>query len=80
MTQRIAMASSARPPVVISGSGLWTPDHIITNDELVTAYNEWANQYNARHAEAIAAGKREAKPQSSVEFIEKASGIKQRYA
>ncbi len=74
------MSSSARPRVVISGSGLWTPDHIITNDELVTAYNEWANRYNDRHAEAITAGELDAKPLSSVEFIEKASGIKQRYA
>ncbi|WP_319407606.1 beta-ketoacyl-ACP synthase III [uncultured Desulfosarcina sp.] len=74
------MASAKPPTVVISGSGLWTPDHIITNDELVAAYNEWANRYNARHADAIAAGKMEEKPQSSSEFIEKASGIKQRYA
>ena len=74
------MSASARPRVVISGSGLWTPEHIITNDELVAAYNEWANRYNDRHADAIAAGESETKPISSVEFIEKASGIKQRYA
>ena len=74
------MSASARPKVVISGSGLWPPDHIITNDELVTADNEWAHHYNDRHAAPIAAGQREAKPLSSVEFIEKASGIKQRYA
>jgi beta-ketodecanoyl-[acyl-carrier-protein] synthase len=74
------MSASAHPRVVISGSGLWTPDHIITNDELVSAYNEWAKRYNDQHASAIAAGEREAKPLSSVEFIEKASGIKQRYA
>lgn len=74
------MSSAAIPGVVISGSGLWTPDHIITNDELVAAYNEWASRYNDRHADAIAAGEIEEKPQSSSEFIEKASGIKQRYA
>ena len=66
--------------VVISGSGLWTPEHIITNDELVVSYNAWANAYNAQHALAIEAGEHEPKPLSSVEFIEKASGIKQRYA
>ncbi len=74
------MTSSAHPPVVISGSGLFTPEHKITNDELVAAYNAWADRYNTRNAEAIAAGECEAKPRSSVEFIEKASGIKQRYA
>lgn len=74
------MSSSALNPVVISGSGLWTPEHVITNDELVTAYNEWADRYNNRHADAIATGEAKAKPKSSVEFIEKASGIKQRYA
>ena len=34
---------------------------------------------NAEHAEAIAIGERVALTHSSVEFIEKASGIKQRY-
>jgi beta-ketodecanoyl-[acyl-carrier-protein] synthase len=74
------MSSSTIPPVVISGSGLWTPEHIITNHELVASYNEWANRYNERHYRAIEADEREAKPLGSVEFIEKASGIKQRYA
>ena len=74
------MSSTELNPVTISGSGLWTPEHIVTNQELVTAYNEWATRYNDRHAAAIAAGEQEAKPLSSAEFIEKASGIKQRYA
>ena len=66
--------------VVLSGSGLWTPEHVITNEELVDAYNRWAVRYNADHAFEIEAGDLEAKPLSSVEFIEKASGIRQRYA
>ncbi len=66
--------------VVISGSGLWTPDNIITNEELVDSYNAWAAAYNAKHEAAIAAGEIDAKPFSSAEFIEKASGIKSRYA
>ncbi|MBC2744307.1 MAG: beta-ketoacyl-ACP synthase III [Desulfosarcina sp.] len=74
------MASSEKQSIVISGSGLWTPEHVITNDELVASYNEWANRYNDRHTADIAASKLEAKPQGSVKFIEKASGIKQRYA
>ena len=74
------MASPAPTGVVISGSGLWTPDNVITNDELVSAYNAWADRYNERHAASIASGEVEAKPHSSAAFIEKASGIKQRYA
>ena len=66
--------------VVISGTGLYTPENIITNEELVDAYNLWAEQYNARHSVDIEKGQCEAKPLSSVEFIFKASGIRQRFA
>lgn len=65
--------------VVISGTGLYQPPHVITNAELVQAFNAYAEGYNARHAAAIAAGELPAKVPSSVEFIEKASGIRQRY-
>ncbi|MCB1644071.1 MAG: beta-ketoacyl-ACP synthase III [Pseudomonadales bacterium] len=65
--------------VVISGAGLWTPDHVITNEELVESYNAYVVKFNADNAEAIAAGELEAKPASSAEFIEKASGIRSRY-
>jgi beta-ketodecanoyl-[acyl-carrier-protein] synthase len=65
--------------VVISGVGVWTPEESITNEELVESYNAYADLYNEQHAEQIAAGDLEAKPHSSAEFIEKASGIKQRY-
>ena len=67
------------PRVVISGTGLYQPPHIITNAELVVAFNAYAERVNAAHAEEIAAGTRAAVAASSVEFIEKASGIKQRY-
>ena len=65
--------------VVISGTGLYQPPHVITNGELVASYNAYAELQNARHAAAIAAGERAALVPSSVEFIEKASGIHQRY-
>jgi beta-ketodecanoyl-[acyl-carrier-protein] synthase len=65
--------------VVISGTGLFTPPHVITNEELVASFNAYADLQNAQHAEAIAAGTRSAITHSSVEFIEKASGIRQRY-
>ncbi len=64
---------------VISATGLWTPPHTVTNEELVESYNAWADRWNSDHAEAIAAGETEPKPHSSTEFIEKASGIKSRY-
>ena len=65
--------------VVISGTGLYTPPHVITNAELVESFNAYADLQNAANATAIAAGAREPMTHSSVEFIEKASGIKQRY-
>lgn len=65
--------------VVISGTGLFTPPHVITNEELVASFNAYADLQNAQHAAAIAAGTRSAITHSSVEFIEKASGIRQRY-
>ncbi len=65
--------------VVISGVGLWTPQHVITNEELVASYNAYADKYNEENAADIEAGTLTAKPHSSAEFIEKASGIKQRY-
>ena len=52
---------------------------MITNEELCVAFNEFVRRDNARNAEAIAAGQREPLRESSPEFIEKASGIKQRY-
>lgn len=69
------MASS----VVISGSGLWKPAHSVSNEELVEAYNAYAIQYNQQHLSAIEQGELKAKPLSSAEFIEKASGIKSRH-
>jgi beta-ketodecanoyl-[acyl-carrier-protein] synthase len=65
--------------VVISGTGLYQPPFTITNAELVASFNAYVEQQNALHADAIAAGTREPLTPSSVEFIEKASGIKQRY-
>ncbi len=66
--------------VVISGAGLWHPEHRITNAELVDSYNAWAERFNAANAAAIAAGELAEKPPSSAGFIDKASGIKSRYA
>ena len=66
--------------IVISGVGEWTPPHAISNDELVASYNAYADKFNAAHDSEIARGTVEAKPHSNTEFIEKASGIKSRFA
>jgi beta-ketodecanoyl-[acyl-carrier-protein] synthase len=65
--------------VAISSTGLFTPPQTISNTELVEAYNQYAALENARYADEIAAGSRAALTDSSVEFIEKASGIQRRY-
>ena len=65
--------------VVISGSGVFTPPEVITNEELVVAFNAFADKENAIHADAIAAGEREPIPHSDVDFIVKASGIERRH-
>jgi beta-ketodecanoyl-[acyl-carrier-protein] synthase len=64
---------------VISGTGLWVAPEVVTNDELVVAFNAYARHFNAENAAAIAAGSVAPLAESSVEFIEKASGIKRRY-
>jgi beta-ketodecanoyl-[acyl-carrier-protein] synthase len=65
--------------VAISSTGLFTPPEVITNQELVEAFNQYAALENAKYAAEIAAGTRVALTDSNVEFIEKASGIQRRY-
>ncbi len=65
--------------VVISGTGLWNAPQVISNAELVESFNAYADRFNAERAEQIGAGTCAAITHSSVEFIEKASGIKQRF-
>lgn len=76
---RAAAYTGGMNDVVISGTGLYRPPHVITNAELVASYNAYADRQNQLHAAAIAAGERVPLVHSSVEFIEKASGIQQRY-
>ena len=71
------MSSAIKP--VISATGLYTPPNSITNEELVDSFNRYVELYNAEHAAAIEAGEVAALTPSSVEFIEKASGIKARF-
>ena len=63
----------------ITGTGLYHPEDIITNEELVESLNAYVEQYNLDNADKIASGELEARRGSSAEFIEKASGVKRRY-
>ena len=63
----------------ITGSGVFTPDEIITNAELVEAFNAYADRKNTENAEAIAAGEMAPMAHSSEQFIVKASGIERRH-
>ncbi len=65
--------------IVISGTGVFTPPHAISNAELVDSFNSYVRSHNEANAEAIAAGEVEALQESSAEFICKASGIEARY-
>ena len=63
----------------ITGTGVFTPEQTITNDELVVAFNAYADLFNAEHASEIADGTVAAKTHSSAEFILAASGIERRH-
>ena len=65
--------------VVISGTGLFTPEEHITNEELVQSFNDYVAKYNEDNKELISSGDLEALVPSSSEFIKKASGIEQRF-
>jgi beta-ketodecanoyl-[acyl-carrier-protein] synthase len=74
-----ALAEGKMKTAVISATGLWTPPESISNEELVASYNAWADNWNVAYATDISDGAVEPKTHSSVEFIEKASGIKSRH-
>ncbi|SMX29676.1 3-oxoacyl-[acyl-carrier-protein] synthase 3 [Pelagimonas phthalicica] len=63
----------------ITGHGVFTPQQSISNEELVIAFNAYADRWNAAHSDDIDAGKVEAMGHSSPEFIFSASGIERRY-
>lgn len=65
--------------ICLTATGLHIPAHKISNEELVASFNTYVDNYNQAHADAIAAGECVALQHSTVEFIEKASGIKSRY-
>lgn len=66
-------------PVYISATGVWAPEAIITNQELVDSYNRYAERFNERNKAEIDVGRIAALSPSNADFIEKASGVKQRF-
>ncbi len=65
--------------VVMTGTGLLTPTESISNEELVAAFDAYADKQNALYAHEIEAGERRAMGHSNAEFIVKASGIRSRF-
>ena len=70
---QVALSAKMTGRPVISATGLFTPAESITNEELVASFNAFVDRHNAAHPDA------EPLAYSSVEFIEKASGIKARH-
>lgn len=73
------MTDHAAADVRIVATGLFTPPHAISNDELVTAFNDYVERFNDENASQIDAGEIEPLQKSSAAFVEKASGIKSRF-
>ena len=42
--------------VQISGTGLYTPKEILTNDELVESYNSFVDEFNLENKDKIGKG------------------------
>lgn len=59
--------------IAITGTGLFTPASVISNDELVASYNAYVERLNAANPQA------EPLEASSSDFIVKASGIRSRH-
>src|SRR5687767_6209636 len=66
-------------PIAITGTGLFTPPFSVTNEELVTAFNAYVDEENARNAAAIERGEAKRLERASAEFVTSASGIHRRY-
>ncbi|KRO34443.1 MAG: 3-oxoacyl-ACP synthase, partial [SAR86 cluster bacterium BACL1 MAG-120507-bin14] len=65
--------------IYISGTGVWTPPHKVSNKELVESFNEYVRLYNIENEQRILDGAVAALEPSSEDFIAKASGILSRY-
>lgn len=73
------MSDTHHTTATIAATGLYTPAQSISNEELVSAFNAFVERFNVDNAAQIEAGTVEALSPSSVEFVEKASGIRSRF-
>jgi beta-ketodecanoyl-[acyl-carrier-protein] synthase len=65
--------------VLITGTGLYTPPHSVTNAELVESLSRATERWNAEHAAEIGRGELEERDMPSEKFILRASGVGHRY-
>ncbi len=65
--------------IVIRGTGLFTPEGGVTNDELVASLTAATLRWNEANADAIARGEVAARDLPSSKFIVRASGVGHRY-
>lgn len=63
----------------LTGTGLWHPEPVVSNAELVVAQCASAAAWNADHKDAIESGDAVERDPSTERFIVKASGIQSRY-
>ena len=63
----------------IAGTGIWYPEDVITNDEIVGSFNSYVDNFNTINKSKIDNGEILPLEHSSAAFIEKASGIKTRH-
>ena len=63
----------------IAGTGIWYPEDVITNDEIVASFNSFVDNHNESLREENNGGEIQPLEHSSSAFIEKASGIKTRH-
>ncbi len=65
--------------VVVTGTGLFTPDGGVSNDELVESLTAATRAWNAEHAAEIERGELSERDVPSSKFIVRASGVGHRY-
>ena len=58
----------------IAGTGIWYPDDKVTNEEIVTSFNAYVDNFNKDNALEISKGHLKPMDHSSVDFIEVACG------
>ncbi len=65
--------------IVLTGTGLFTPEEGVSNDELVASLSTATLRWNEAHAAEIARGELVARDLPSAKFIVRASGVGHRY-